>query len=305
MKDPACLFYIDTWLSATAEMDSDVRGWYLNLILHQYDKKDLPNDAEKLAVLAGVKFSEFQRFKQMLEQVLMHKFKVNESGRLENSFAKSILEGRDKFKEKRAKSGNIGVVIKIALQIDGFTNEYIERLKDDLYLLDEDEINKHKDKQMLKQMLKLYINENGNKDITKSKNKNEVVVTEIEKQSIEVLTYLNQQANRKFRVNVKSNLANIKARLIEGNDIQTLFDIVDLKCYEWLNDAKMHEYLQPDTLFNPTKFEKYLEQLTRAKSNPEQFKNNADVRKQQSKSADGLTEMQRYKQQLINELSAK
>ena len=40
-RDPAVLFYIDTffWLTATAEMDSDVRGWYLNLILHQFDKK--------------------------------------------------------------------------------------------------------------------------------------------------------------------------------------------------------------------------------------------------------------------------
>ena len=132
------------------------------------------------------------------------------------------------------------------------------------------------------------------------KNKNETKDQKLEKKSIEVLNYLNQQANRKFRVNVKSNLSNIKARLSDGNDIQTLFDIIDMKCYEWLNDAKMCEYLQPDTLFNATKFEKYLEQLTRAKSNPEQFKNNADVRKQQSKPADGISEMQRYKQDLLN-----
>ena len=104
MKDPACLFYIDTWLSATAEMDSDVRGWYLNLILHQYDKKDLPNDIEKLAVLAGVKFSEFERFKQMYEQVLKQKFKQNENNRLENNFAKQIITNREQFKDKRQKS---------------------------------------------------------------------------------------------------------------------------------------------------------------------------------------------------------
>jgi hypothetical protein len=167
MKDPACLFYIDTWLSATAEMDSDVRGWYLNLILHQYDKKDLPNDLEKLAVLAGVKFSEFERFKQMFEQVLKHKFELNESNRLENNYAKSILTNREQFKDKRQKSGNIGVVIKLAKTLDGFNSHYIERLKNDLFLLEVCDIEKHKDKQVLEQVLKLYINENKNinKDI--------------------------------------------------------------------------------------------------------------------------------------------
>ena len=164
MKDPACLFYIDTWLSATAEMDSDVRGWYLNLILHQYDKKDLPNDIEKLAVLAGVKFSEFERFKQMYEQVLKQKFKQNENNRLENNFAKQIITNREQFKDKRQKSGNIGVIVKLAKSIDGFSDAYIFKLKSYLYTLDSEQIYKHKDKQMLKQMLKLYINENKTKD---------------------------------------------------------------------------------------------------------------------------------------------
>ena len=112
MKDPAALFYIDKWLSSTAEMDSDVRGWYLNLILHQYDKKSLPNDLEKLAVLAGVKFSEFERFKQVFEQVLKQKFETNEDNRLENSFAREIMVGREMFKDKRSNSGKLSYVLK-------------------------------------------------------------------------------------------------------------------------------------------------------------------------------------------------
>lgn len=173
-KDPAILFYIDTWLSATAEMDSDVRGWYLNLILHQFDKKSLPNDIEKLALLAGVKFSEFERFKQMLEQVLMQKFKLNDENRLENSYAKTVLQSREQFKDKRSKSGNIGVVIKIALEL-GFTKDELNTLKKDLYSSDLDKIEIYKNKQVLEQVLeqmrKLYINENGNGniDIIKSK----------------------------------------------------------------------------------------------------------------------------------------
>ena len=74
MKNPACLFYINDWLTSTAEMDADCRGWYLNLLLHNYDKETLPNEIEKLAVLCNVKFSEYQRFEQVFEHVLKQKF---------------------------------------------------------------------------------------------------------------------------------------------------------------------------------------------------------------------------------------
>lgn len=173
-RDPAVLFYIDTWLTATAEMDSDVRGWYLNLILHQFDKKSLPNEMEKLASLAGVRFSEFERFKQVFEQVLKQKFKENENGRLENDYAKTILQAREQFKDKRSKSGNVGVIIKTAKEI-GFSEIEINELKSTLYSLESNEIEKYKDKQMLKQVLeqmrKLYINKDENKDKSINGNK--------------------------------------------------------------------------------------------------------------------------------------
>lgn len=69
-KDPAALLYIDNWLISTKEMKADERGWYLNLILHQYDKGDLPNDIEELANMADVRISEYSRFEQAWEQVL-------------------------------------------------------------------------------------------------------------------------------------------------------------------------------------------------------------------------------------------
>lgn len=166
-KDPAILFYKDKWLMATSEMDSDVRGWYLNLILHQFDKGSLPNDPEVLAILAGVKYSEYERFKQVLEQVLKQKLTTNEAnGRLENKFASEILQNRERFKEKRGRSGNIGVVIKLAKTITGFTEKHILTLKKFLYEISDEEIEKHKNKQMLEHLLKLYINVNiNNKDI--------------------------------------------------------------------------------------------------------------------------------------------
>jgi len=168
MKDPAALLYIDTWLSSTAEMDADCRGWYLNLTLHQYDKHSLPNDIERLAQLASVKFSEFERFKQVWEQVLKHKFNVCEDGRLRNETAKEVIRKREKFTKKRSKSGSVGVIVKLANSL-GFADSEKQRLKTELYN-DEIDIEEAKNKQVLKQLLKLYRNEDEDVDINKEVN---------------------------------------------------------------------------------------------------------------------------------------
>jgi hypothetical protein len=111
-KDPAVLFFIDKWLVATKGMKADCRGWFLNLILHQFDKGELPNDIEELANYADVRISEFERFKQVFEQVLKHKFKQTESGGLENGIAKEIMKGREQFKEKRETAGKLSYFLK-------------------------------------------------------------------------------------------------------------------------------------------------------------------------------------------------
>lgn len=161
-KDPAALLYIDTWLTSTAEMDADCRGWYINLTLHQYDKKSLPNDIELIAQLAVVKFSEFERFKQVWEQVLKQKFSICEDGRLKNPKADEIITSREKFTKKRSKSGNIGVVVKSAKAL-GYSESEITRLKSELYS-DKIDVEQAKNKQVLEQMLKLYRNGDVNKD---------------------------------------------------------------------------------------------------------------------------------------------
>jgi len=160
-KDPAALFFISDWLTSTAEMDADCRGWYLNLILHQYDKSDLPNDIEKLAILSNVKFSEFERFKQVFEQVLKQKFKLNDNNRLENDKAKTILQKREQFKNKRSISGKIGYIVKVAYELTSDIEE-ISHIKKTFDFESDYTTNKQVLKQVLKQMLKLYRIEDEN-----------------------------------------------------------------------------------------------------------------------------------------------
>lgn len=172
-KDPAALFYISNWLTSTAEMDSDCRGWYLNLILHQYDKGSLPNDIEKLAVLAGVKFSEYTRFEHVFKSVLNKKFEQGEDGRLRNSYADTIIKTREVFKEKRGDAGKKSYLMRF------FKKYYPEKAEDSgLYefilkniSIDIDIKNEQVLKQVFKQMFELYINRNINinKDVFVSK----------------------------------------------------------------------------------------------------------------------------------------
>jgi len=170
MKDPAILFFYDTWLTATAEMDADVRTWYLELLIHCYDKKSIPNDTEKLASLARVKFSDYEKFKQVLEHLLKHKFKQMEDGRLVNDFVCEVMRKREQFKEKRTRAGIIGSIIKVAKNTKGFNFSVLEQLKEVLFSMSDEDLNKHKDKQVLEHLLKLYINGDGDGDINSNKN---------------------------------------------------------------------------------------------------------------------------------------
>ena len=79
-------------------------------------------------------------------------------------------------------------------------------------------------------------------------------------QELEVLNYLNQKTNKNFSSKNKNNLKNITARLKEGFTVKQMKSVVDKKTAEWLNDKKMNEFLNPETLFRPSKFEKYLNQ---------------------------------------------
>jgi len=188
-KDPAVLFYIDKWLLATKEMKPDCKSWYHSLILHHYDKKSLPNDIEELANLADVRFSEFERFKQVFEQVLKHKFKINEQGRLINDFANEIITNREQFKDKRSNAGKMSYFAKFMRKICSDENVIQYVLKHtDFDILDT------KNEQMLKQVFeqtsKLYISVNGNADTSEDLNNYTISNTEELKAKKNELTLL-------------------------------------------------------------------------------------------------------------------
>ena len=128
-KDPAFLMYYKQWIVSTAGWDADIRGWYINLLCHQADKPEgIPNDLESIAELAGVKISQYERFKLCWKHTLEAKFKANIEGKLQNGKLAEVINDRKEYSDKQATRGLIGYYIKIAKRDYGISEEQATEL---------------------------------------------------------------------------------------------------------------------------------------------------------------------------------
>lgn len=78
---------------------------------------------------------------------------------------------------------------------------------------------------------------------------------------VEIIAYLNEKTGKKFSPKTKSTIESINGRMSEGFTVTNFKHVIDVKTAEWLNDPKMNQYLCPTTLFRPSHFEKYLNQI--------------------------------------------
>lgn len=83
----------------------------------------------------------------------------------------------------------------------------------------------------------------------------EVVITD---NAILVLTHLNQVSGSRYQKS-KASLENIRARLREGYAVSDLKLVIDLKHEHWSGNDAQYQYMRPETLFGPKKFEGYLQ----------------------------------------------
>lgn len=82
----------------------------------------------------------------------------------------------------------------------------------------------------------------------------------------EVIDYLNEQAGTHFKTSTRIYIREIEGRLKEGYTVDNFKYVIDVKVAEWKNDKKMRQYLNPDTLFRGSNFDKYLNQQMPIKS---------------------------------------
>lgn len=83
----------------------------------------------------------------------------------------------------------------------------------------------------------------------------EVLITD---NAIVVLQHLNQVSGSRYQKS-KNSLENIRARLREGYSVSDLQLVIDLKHEHWNGNDEQYQYMRPETLFGPKKFEGYLQ----------------------------------------------
>ncbi len=88
------------------------------------------------------------------------------------------------------------------------------------------------------------------KSLKENQNKNISIIEE-------VITYLNERTNKHYTSKNKQTIKFINGRLSEGYTIEDFKKVIDNRCEKWLDDEKMNEYLRPSTLFRPSNFEAY------------------------------------------------
>lgn len=74
-----------------------------------------------------------------------------------------------------------------------------------------------------------------------------------------IIDYYNNKLNKRYTYSNKSYNSKISARLREGFTVDDFKTVIDKKYDEWIG-TEYEQYLTPDTLFSPSKFEKYLNQ---------------------------------------------
>lgn len=79
--------------------------------------------------------------------------------------------------------------------------------------------------------------------------------------ALDAVSYLNGKTGSNFNGKSKSTHTIINARL-KDYSIDDLKKVIDLKCDDWLDDEKMRKYIRPSTLFNATKFENYMNEIS-------------------------------------------
>ena len=76
-----------------------------------------------------------------------------------------------------------------------------------------------------------------------------------------VVDYFNETTGKSFSHKTAETQKLIGGRFSEGYGLEDMYDVIDLKTKEWLNDKDMSKYICQTTIFRPSNFEKYFNQL--------------------------------------------
>ena len=103
-------FFGSDWLNATSRMHNDEAGAYLNLILDYYRSGPLPNDMERIRIIARTPLPDWQRVWGSVGP----KFVLQPDGKLHNRKCDEEIAWRDSQYAQRVEAGKLGVEARLA-----------------------------------------------------------------------------------------------------------------------------------------------------------------------------------------------
>ena len=105
--------------------------------------------------------------------------------------------------------------------------------------------------QFLRQDFKIIEQKGKRKKIDSPLDKN------IQQLVVQVIDYLNSEAETSFNPESKANYESVSARIKEGYTLDDFKKVIDIKIKDW-KGTDYEKYIRPITIFSKTKFENYL-----------------------------------------------
>lgn len=110
--------------------------------------------------------------------------------------------------------------------------------------------------------------------------------TEIHTRASRIIELFNEITGRRFRLNNKAYLKVIENRFKEGYTEEQMREVIQVKTLEWGKNPTMSVHLNPETIFRPSNFEKYINQVIAVKQNPQLYKQYYEQLNQKQQSTD-------------------
>lgn len=268
-KDPAFLLYSKDWLEGTAEMRPEEKGVYIDLLCYQHQRGYIPDDIDRLARLVRMSKEEFEpiwnELKYKFEEINIANGTPNGKALVNQKMNEVVTERKTKG-EKNKLIGTFAYVLK-NMDISKKQANWLKQQFDVNKMINEGtEWNTERLTEWCTERLKngdqFIEDEDGNEDENKLK--------------IDyIIKYLNEKADKSFKLKTEAHRKYVSARLNEGFTEEDCKTVIDKKVNEW-KGSEMDQYLRPETLFRPSKFEGYLNQKN-IKNNKKEFDERNDM----------------------------
>ncbi|WP_020409845.1 conserved phage C-terminal domain-containing protein [Hahella ganghwensis] len=234
-------FFIGDYLAATSRLTTEQHGAYLLLIFDYWMNGPLPDNDQVLANICKMSPEKWESNKECLK----HFFSIHE-GTLKHA---RVDEEREKATQRMEKSRAKAAKAAAA------------RWKNDQKSNKNSSSDATSNAPSIQEAMpqQCHSHSHSHSSIKENKRHSPAEAEPIPSDdSKRVIDHLNQSTGRSFRTS-KASLKFINGRLGEGFTLEQLNIVTDHRVSKWANDSEMSEYLRPQTLFAPEKFEGYLQ----------------------------------------------